>query len=59
MRYQNDIFAEEPVTVSVEDGRFALIDPCISDPMAVASEAKLSLLPGHGRVTIFTGKNNE
>ncbi len=59
MLYQGDRFHENGVTVSARDNDFALIDPCFTQPVAVASEAKLSLLPSHGRVSIFSGKNDE
>ncbi len=59
MIYQGDHFSETEVTVSARDNNFALIEPCVKKPVAVAAEAKLSLLPAHGKVSIFTGQNNE
>jgi RND family efflux transporter MFP subunit len=59
MVYQGGHFAEQVVTVTARDRNFAIIDPCVSEPVAVASEAKLSLLPTHGKVSVFTGKNDE
>jgi hypothetical protein len=34
----------------------AVISPCIAEMVAVASEAKLSLLPGYGNVNITVEK---
>ncbi len=59
MLYQNDKFNEQQVSVSARDKNFALITPCVTQPVAVGAEAKLSLLPTHGSVTIFSGQNNE
>jgi len=59
MIYQGDRFHEKAISVLARNNDFALIDPCETLPIAVASEAKLSLLPTHGSVSIFSGKNNE
>jgi RND family efflux transporter MFP subunit len=59
MVYQEDNFAEKAVTVTVQDGEFALLEPCVAHPVAVASEAKLSLLPTSGRVRILPGETDE
>jgi len=59
MRYREGHFEETPVTVKAQDKAFAVIDPCVTSPVAVASEAKLSLLPTFGRIRILTGAHNE
>ena len=67
MVYQGDHFEEKSVIVMVQDKEFALIDPCVTQAVAVASEAKLSLLPSNGRVRgsaggrikVLAGEKNE
>jgi RND family efflux transporter MFP subunit len=59
MFYQGDHFEEKSVNVKVQGKKFALIDPCVSSPVAVASEAKLSLLPTYGSIRISSGGKNE
>ena len=58
MLYQEGRFEEKPVTVRAQDKEFAMVDPCVTFPVAVASEAKLSLLPTYGRIRVLTGANN-
>ncbi len=55
MFYQGDHFEEKSVNVNVQGKEFALIDPCVTSPVAVASEAKLSLLPTYGSIMISSG----
>ncbi len=59
MVYDQGRFHEQAVTVSARDGDLALIEPCVSLPVAVASEAKLSLLPTAGTIQIIAGDNHE
>ncbi len=59
MRYIQNGFLATDVTVIAQDDTYALIEPCPQVPVAVASEAKLSLLPSYANVTVITGHNNE
>lgn len=59
MVYDQERFHEQMVTVSAQNGDLALIEPCVSQPVAVASEAKLSLLPTAGTIQIIAGDNHE
>jgi RND family efflux transporter MFP subunit len=59
MVYQKKQFREQTVTVTVRGRDSALITPCPADPVAVAAEAKLSLLPTYGRIRITAGEDNE
>ena len=59
MLYQGDHFEEKFFTVKALDKAFALIDPGVTLPVAVASEAKLSLLPTYGSVRVLPGETNE
>ena len=58
MVYQNDQFKEQAVTVAAMDREAAVIIPCPTEPVAAASEAKLSLLPTYGRIRIIAGEDN-
>ncbi len=58
MLYLNGRFREQSVTVLARDADYALIEPCVDGPVAVASEAKLGLLPTSG-VQVFAGETNE
>ena len=58
MLFEKGQFRERAVTVLARDARYALIEPCTEGPVAVASEAKLSLLPTSG-VQVLVGENNE
>ncbi len=53
MVYRDGRFQSQPVKVTLQGRGHALVAPCPADPVAVAPEAKLSLLPGHGRVKIL------
>ena len=59
MVYQNGHFVETPVKVGIQNREFALIEPCPTAGIAVASEAKLSLLPGYGNIKVVAGKQHE
>lgn len=56
MVYQDGHFVETSVNVTVQGADAALIEPCVTARVAVASEAKLSLLPGYGNITVLTGE---
>jgi RND family efflux transporter MFP subunit len=59
MVFRDDHFSSQPVEVSVLGEDSALISPCPREPVAVAAEAKLSLLPTYGRIRIIAGESNE
>ena len=59
MLYQDDHFTEKPVTVLAQNQKFALIDPPASHPVAVAAEAKLSLLPTYGKIRVLPEDKHE
>lgn len=55
MVYNESRFNGFPVKVLARDKNRALIDPCPPFPVALGSEAKLSLLESHGRVRVAEG----
>ncbi len=59
MLYREDHFTEQPVTATLQSSDLVLVTPCPSSPVAVAAEAKLSLLPGYGKVKIIEGAADE
>ncbi len=59
MMYTDGAFKPLPVTVIAENNDHALIQPCPEYPIAVATAAKLSMLPGHNNITINRGDTNE
>ncbi len=59
MVYENDRFNPFSVTILGQNRDHALIDPCPSSPVAVGSEAKLSLLSTYGPVRIIHGEARE
>lgn len=59
MIYQDNLFTEVPVKLNVKDDKFAIISPCVTQPVALAAEAKLSLLPAYGQVRVFSGLEDE
>ena len=59
MVYVKDHFEPLLVTVKARGNEFVLIEPCVTSPVAVASEAKLSLLPLYGQIRIMPGDRNE
>ncbi len=54
MVYQDGRFQARQVQVMLQGHNQALVEPCPAEPIAVAPEAKLSLLPGHGQVKIIS-----
>ena len=56
MAYRNSSFIEVPVDIQVQGRESVIISPCVSESVAVASEAKLSLLPGYGNINISVEK---
>ncbi|PNU20553.1 hypothetical protein C2E25_06660 [Geothermobacter hydrogeniphilus] len=54
MLYQDGRFTELPVSVRMQDSRYALVSPCPTLPVALAPETRLSLLPGYGPVRILS-----
>ncbi len=60
MVWQEDRFRERSVRITLQGREHALIDPCVDAPVAVAPEAKLSLLPARGRIRLAeTGVDHE
>jgi RND family efflux transporter MFP subunit len=59
MVYQNGHFVETPARVRIQNRAFALLDSCPTAGVAVASEAKLSLLPGYGNIKVAAGEQHE
>jgi RND family efflux transporter MFP subunit len=59
MFYQDDHFKEKTVIILAQGREFALIDPPLSRPVAVAAEAKLSRLPALGKIRVLSGDKNE
>lgn len=59
MLYQDEKFVSFPITVIANNKEYALIEPCPSAPMALGSAAKLSELPGHGKVLISRSDAHE
>ncbi|MCP4579041.1 MAG: efflux RND transporter periplasmic adaptor subunit [Deltaproteobacteria bacterium] len=59
MVYENGRFKAFPVIIPGQNRERALIDPCPSFPVAVGSEAKLSLLSTYGHVRIIQGETRD
>lgn len=59
MAYQEGQFEEQPVDVAAQGNGFAVIEPSVSAPVAMASEAKLSLLPSYGEVRVSAEAQHE
>ena len=59
MTYTDEHFSEKTVRVTAQDKKTAVIDPCVDSPVAVGSEAKLSLLPTYGQVNVISEVSNE
>lgn len=59
MLYQRSRFTEQSVAVKAQDELFAVIEPALEQPVAVAAEAKLSLLPTYGNLQIQLENHNE
>ncbi len=52
MLYKDKKFTAKKVDVLLQNDREAIISECIKEPVATASEAKLSLLPSYGQVAV-------
>ncbi|MEN4053218.1 MULTISPECIES: efflux RND transporter periplasmic adaptor subunit [Sulfurimonas] len=52
MLYKDKKFTAKKVDVLLQNDREAIISECIEEPVATASEAKLSLLPSYGQVVV-------
>ena len=59
MLYQDKKFTPFVVTIIAGNKHYALVEPCPSGLMAVASAAKLSELPSHGKVLINRSDSGE
>ena len=57
--YQEGRFVERPVTIAVQGRDFAVIEPGVTLPVAVAAEAKLSVLPSYGQIRVLTEGQHE
>jgi len=55
MVYENNYFRPVSVTITAQNKRYAMIDPCSPFSVAVGAEAKLSQLPAHGKINIWHG----
>jgi hypothetical protein len=58
LEYTKNRFYKKHVDVIVENNSRAIIKPCVSNQVAVASESKLSLLPFYKHITII-GSSDE
>ncbi len=52
-------FKEFSVSVLAQETEFAVVEPAVSQPVAVAAEAKLSLLPTARGIRVIEGDSNE
>ncbi len=59
MLYRDGRFEEKNVSVLAQDAEFAVVEPVVSLPVAVAAEAKLSLLPAARGIQVIAGEGNE
>ena len=59
MVYENNFFKPVNVTITAQDKKYAMIDPCSAFPVAVGAEAKLSQLPTHGKILVRHGEQHE
>lgn len=59
MCWQNSHFSEKTIHILTRDKFFAVIEPCVKGMVAVASEAKLSLLPTYDHIKVNSGENDE
>ena len=59
MLYQDNHFEEKAVSVMAQNSEFALVEPSVTLPIAVAAEAKLSLLPSAQGINVITGEVHE
>ncbi len=58
MTYENGKFSPSSVAIIAENKTHALIEPCPTAPIAVGAAAKLSSLPGRGKV-LLSGNTNQ
>jgi len=56
--YKDNKFAKNEVNVLIENGESAIIEPCIKNKVAQASESKLSILPFYKNIKLL-GDNDE
>ncbi|WP_373031404.1 efflux RND transporter periplasmic adaptor subunit [Sulfurovum sp.] len=56
MLYEKGRFKPFEVTVILQDEKDAIISECTTSPIAIASEAKLALLPAHGSFDLIEEK---
>lgn len=59
MVYENNYFRPVHVTITAQNKKYAMVDPCPAFPVAVGSEAKLSQLQMFGKVRIQQGEQHE
>ncbi len=59
MVYKHKIFTEQQVKVIAEDDNYAVIKPCVTQPVAIGAESKLALLPALGENVSIRSENNE
>jgi multidrug efflux pump subunit AcrA (membrane-fusion protein) len=59
MLHTPDGFKETAVTVLAQDATLALVEPDLQQPVAVAAEAKLALLPAARGIQVIEGDCNE
>ncbi len=59
MVYKDQLFAPFSVSIIADNKNYALVEPCPSEPMALASAAKLSELPSHDKVLIKRSDQQE
>ena len=52
MVYKDKKFSPKKVDVLIENNKAAIINPCPKNPVATASEAKLSILPSYGKIVV-------
>lgn len=56
MAYKDEKFTQLKVEVILDNSKKALISPCPKEPVAIASEAKLSILPTYGKIIVSKAK---
>jgi hypothetical protein len=56
--YKDNKFVKNAVNILVENGENAIIEPCIKNKIAQASESKLSILPFYKNIKLL-GDNDE
>lgn len=58
LAFKNDQFVKQEVNVVLEDEERAIIEPCVKERIALASESKLAILPFYKNITL-AGKEDE